>query len=449
MPSFVIKPAARPSDRATPEEVAAAIAVPEILPRNCRLKPYAKLKTVPAIDVDDEIVAYASPDSTFAVTKGFLDGAQKSILIGIYDFSSDAIKELLLKAMRRGVKVKLMLDIDSKDEQAVFDDLAQFGATCVEAPSCASKRARYFSSSHEKVIVIDGEWCLVQSGNYSVNSIPPNAKDGGDPSNFVTGNRDSGLAIRSKPLARFFTKVLDSDIALELDGPEALGPGVTKEPVLLVEAAPKKIPVKRFTSKRFKLRSKLSVQPVLSPDNYMDVVPDAIRAARRSVLIEQQYIRSEDDKIIDLLDALKAARRDNSDLDIRIILGKIFSRKDLPKERRNLDNLSAAYGLKLGRNIRYIDTSRFVHCHNKMVLIDGKRVLVSSQNWSRSAVWQNREAGVLLDHAGICSYFTQIFKSDWSTAVKQLPGEAPETLAPETVRSGKFIRVEPGDYREV
>jgi phosphatidylserine/phosphatidylglycerophosphate/cardiolipin synthase-like enzyme len=447
MPSFVIKTAAGAGAR--PEAVAAAIAVPELLPRSCKLKPYTKLKSVPAISVEDEVVAYASPDSTFAVTKTFLDGAQKSILIGIYDFSSDPIKQLLLKAMRRGVKVKLMLDIDSKDEQALFDDLAQFGATCVEAPSCASKRARYFLSSHEKVIVIDGEWSLVQSGNYSDNSIPPNFEDGGDPSNFVTGNRDSGLAIRSQPLARFFTKVLDSDIELELGGPEALAAPVAEEAVLLVEAAPKKIPAKLFPSKRFKLRGKLSVQPVLSPDNYMDVVPETIRAARRSVLIEQQYIRSGEDKIIDLLDALKEAKGDNSDFDIRIILGKIFSRKDLEKERKNLDNLSATYGLKLGRNIRYIDTSRFVHCHNKMVLIDGKGVLVSSQNWSRSAVWQNREAGVLLEHAGICDYFTRIFESDWSTALKQLPGVGPETVAPETLRSGKFIRVEPGDYREV
>jgi phosphatidylserine/phosphatidylglycerophosphate/cardiolipin synthase-like enzyme len=171
--------------------------------------------------------------------------------------------------------------------------------------------------------------------------------------------------------------------------------------------------------------------------------------ARRSVLIEQQYIRSGEDKIIDLLDALKEVMGSKSDFDIRIILGKIFSRKDLEKERKNLENLQQTYGLKLGRNIRYIDTSRFVHCHNKMVLIDGKGVLVSSQNWSRSAVWQNREAGVLLEHAGICDYFTQIFESDWSTALKQLPGVEPETVAPETLRSGKFIRVEPGDYREV
>ena len=78
----------------------------------------------------------------------------------------------------------------------------------------------------------------------------------------------------------------------------------------------------------------------------MDIVPDTIRYARRSVLIEQQYIRSEEDKIIDLLDALEEAMGNNSDFDIRIILGKIFSRKDLEKERKNLDNLSAAYGLE-------------------------------------------------------------------------------------------------------
>ena len=78
MPSFVIKTAGGAG--ATPEAVAAAIAVPELLPRSCKLKPYTKLKSVPAISVEDEIVAYASPDSTFAVTKAFLDGAQKSIL---------------------------------------------------------------------------------------------------------------------------------------------------------------------------------------------------------------------------------------------------------------------------------------------------------------------------------------------------------------------------------
>ena len=52
--------------------------------------------------VSGKIMAYASPDSTYAVTKKLLDSAQRSIVIGIYDFRADYMKEHLKKAMRRG-----------------------------------------------------------------------------------------------------------------------------------------------------------------------------------------------------------------------------------------------------------------------------------------------------------------------------------------------------------
>jgi len=73
------------------------------------------------------------------------------------------------------------------------------------------------------------------------------------------------------------------------------------------------------------------------------------------------------------------------DLDVRIILGKIFGKKDLEKEKNNLDLLKRKYKLSLGKNNSIIDTMPFVHCHNKMVLVDGKGVLVSSQNCSGSS----------------------------------------------------------------
>lgn len=443
MPSFVIE---KPPQAEAAGVIGADVAVPELVPRNCTLEHYKKI-AVPSFDVADEIVAYTSPDSTFAVTKRMIDNAKKSILIGIYDFTAQYMKDLVLAAMRRGVKVKLMLDIDTKNEQKVFDELVRFGVDGTEAPSCASKHVHVFRSSHEKVIVIDDEWTLVQSGNYSNNSIPLNTKDGGDPQHFITGNRDTGLAIRSAKLAKFFSKVLNSDIALEV-GAEAALPSVAAPEVFLVEAAPKKIPEKLFPSKSFKLSSELAIQPVLSPDNYMDVVPDLLRKAKKSVLIEQQYIKSSQDKVTALLDAIKAARTDNAKLDVRIVLGKVFKKKDIPAEEKNLENLKAKYGLQLGRNIRYIDTTRLVHCHNKMVIIDGKGVLVSSQNWSTAAVAENREAGVWLEHSGIAGYFTNIFEIDWKTATKTLPPAGPEVLAPEALGPG-FIRVEPGDYQEV
>jgi phosphatidylserine/phosphatidylglycerophosphate/cardiolipin synthase-like enzyme len=428
--------------------VSAEAFMPELVPRNCTLQTYNPVK-VPAVDVDQEIIAYCSPDSTYAVTKRLFDEAKKSILIGIYDFSADYMKELLLDALKRRVKIKLMLDIDSKPEQQLFDDLNDAGVDGVPAPSCASHRARYFSSSHEKVIVLDDEWCLVQSGNYSEHSIPLNVKDGGDRDHFRTGNRDTGLAIRSRKLSKFFTKILDSDIALELTSPEALAKVAEAASAFLIERAPSKVPDKLFPSKTFKLTKPLKIQPVLSPDNYMKFMPGRLRAASQSILIEQQYIKADQDDIAELLDAIKEARKAAGKLDIRIILGKIFSKKDLPKENKNLALLKSEYDLVLGKNIRYIDTTRLVHCHNKMVLVDGQSLLISSQNWSNSAVSKNREAGVWMSHAGICNYFTQIFENDWSTAFKKPDATAAETVAPESLRAGGYVRVAPADYQEV
>jgi hypothetical protein len=218
----------------------------------------------------------------------------------------------------------------------------------------ASHRVHYFSSSHEKVIVIDDEWSLVQSGNYSENSIPLNVEDGGDRDHFRSGNRDTGLAIRSRKLAKFFSQILESDMALGINSPEALAKAAKAANAFLIERAPTKIPTELFPSKTFRLNKTLNIQPVLSPDNYMDVVPDKLRVAKKSILIEQQYIRGSQDKIADLLDAIKEARKDAPKLDIRIILGKLFNRKDLEKERKNLALLKREYGLTLGKNIRYI-----------------------------------------------------------------------------------------------
>ena len=445
MPSFVGRPVARLRRGAESAAFGESRPVAELVPRNCTLRPYTK-RVVRGVEVSDQIIAYASPDSTFAVTRRLVDAARRSILIGIYDFTADHVKQLVLGAMRRGVKVELMLDIDGRAEQELFDELARFGAKCTPAPSCASKRSRFFRSSHEKVVVIDNEWTLVQSGNYSANSIPLNVEDGGDPAHFTTGNRDTGLAVRSPRLAAFFRRILESDIRLELAGPKAAAAFEAAADAFLVEAAPRRIPEQLFPSKTFELTGPLTVRPVLSPDNYMKVVPGLLEDAQEAILIEQQYIRATQSEIVRLLSAIKRARDRRPGLDVRIVLGKVFGPQDLTKERANLRELESRYGLELGKHIRYINTNRFVHCHNKMVLVDGDGVLVGSQNWSNAAVSENREAALWLRHRDISAYLRSIFESDWKSAARDPGGDRPESVRPEALRSGRFVRVMAGDY---
>ena len=422
----------------------------EMVGRNCRLEEYRKI-AVPAFQVGGEMIAYASPDSTFAATNRLIDGARRSILIGIYDFTAKYMKELLFKAMRRGVAVSLMLDMDDRTgETELFNELGRHGAEVVPAPSCASRHARFFSSSHEKVIVIDDAWSLVQSGNWSDGSIPFNETDGGDREDFEYGNRDMGLAIKSKPLARFFTKVLRSDMQLELDAtPEALEGVEESFGLEAFGARPTEPPPQLFPSKRFNPPAAVRVTPILSPDNYMDVIPGVLAAARKSIYIEQQYIRFSQPLIKRLLDAIGQARSAHPNLDVRIIVAPAYTSADNAKMEQLVTDLRGR-GLKLGENLRLLSGKHFVHCHNKLIVVDERRVLLSSQNWSDSAVGKNREAGVLVDYPAVAKHFAKIFQVDWDTGQKRLPGpERLEIFGPESLATGRTVRLNWGDFAEV
>ncbi len=448
MPLRLIKETNGELETVQPEN---ALGFLEMLNRNCKLEKYSKIEYIKPFKIADEMIAYASPDSTFAVTKKLFDSAKTSILIGIYDLTADYMKELLLNTMARGVKVSLMLDLDgAKGENEIFQKLGELGAETVSAPSCANKETSYFPNSHEKVIVIDDAWVMVQSGNYSANSIPFNTIDGGDPNTFVTGNRDMGVAIKSKPLAQFFKKILRDDMTLSLSAPE-LAPRKPFTLPTLLEKAPPRQPKKLFPSKTFNPATPITITPVLSPDNYMDEVSKLLSSAKKSILIEQQYIRSGQDKVVELLDSIPQG----GNLDIRIILGKIFGAKDVAKEEENLKTLKEKYGLKISTNIRYVDTSRLVHCHNKLIIVDGKRLLLSSQNWSNFAVSQNREAGLILEYPQMAKYFSEIFETDWETAQTKLPQPSgggnleSVVVTPTEVTKGRYIEVSAGDYAEV
>jgi cardiolipin synthase A/B len=56
--------------------------------------------------------------------------------------------------------------------------------------------------------------------------------------------------------------------------------------------------------------------------------------------------------------------------------------------------------------------------HNKGVIVDGKRVLVSSINWNENSPSYNREAGLIIDHTGAAGYFTGVFDCDWDSSAR-------------------------------
>ncbi len=87
-------------------------------------------------------------------------------------------------------------------------------------------------------------------------------------------------------------------------------------------------------------------------------------------------------------------------LDVRIIVSQF--QKDIATEQLAT--------LKLDQVLRKQN-----RVHNKGIIIDGKKVLVSSQNWSSEGVMSNRDAGLIIENTEIASYFEAIFKDYWTT----------------------------------
>lgn len=442
----------RPAPRAVLKAFDAG-ATPELVGRQCKLTMAPTISPIDAVATMGPIIAFASPNSTFAVTKRLIEAAKVSILIGIYDFTATYMADLLIAAVGRGVKVTLMLDLDGRTgETALYDRLATEGVECVPAPSCASKTVHVFASAHEKVIVIDGDWTLVQSGNWSENSIPRNETDGGDSAQWATGNRDMGVAVRSNALADFFTRVVRHDIDLEKNGagPQAAGDGMADLPAIFTaQAAPPRRPIRTYSSKTFDLDTKIDIRPILSPENYLAIVPGLIASATRSVYVEQQYIRGTQPHVKALLDAIVSARAAHPKIDIRIIVAPPFPGSSFQREAAAIGALEASHGLVLGEQVRVLNPRYLVHCHNKLLIIDDERVLVSSQNWSDSAIGLNREAGLLLPSPPIARYFRKIFNVDWATGLHTVVAGARPVLGPEAVGTAGTVALDWGDYQIV
>jgi len=419
------------------------------------LLPYPKLpasKFRPRM-VTGQIIAYASPDSTFAVTKKLIANARSSIVIGIYDFNADYMKDALKQAMRRGVSVSLMLDTNHDDDPHLFNELRRLGANCVNAPSSsAGNPIAYFGNAHEKIIVIDGEIVMIQSGNWSENSIPFNEGDGVVIGEFVPGNRDMGLAINSRELASFFAELVARDMRLSQgEPPSAPPPPSEASPADLVffEAAPPSVPT-LFASRTFTPSVPVRITPVVTPENFHETVKQFVRSAKRSIRIEQQYIRGGQDTVEAVLAEISSARREHPELLIRIIVSPKYLYGDI--KMKFLDAMER-FEFAFDDNFRYLSARHFVHCHNKLIVVDEEKVLLGSQNWSTTGLASNRETSLLVEHAGIAGYFAGIFDSDWRLSE---PTGAPDEFAPVSpVRTaqefarGSVVMSSVSDYKDV
>jgi len=79
--------------------------------------------------------------------------------------------------------------------------------------------------------------------------------------------------------------------------------------------------------------------------------------------------------------------------------------------------------------------------HNKGAVVDGGRVLISSNNWGYSSFAKNRELAAILESNELATYFSKAFGLDWTPDDIEPIADAGED---QTVGLGEQVRLDAG-----
>ena len=411
---------------------------------------------------DMAITCHVSPDAGWAVLRPFLEGARTAVHLGMYDFTAPHIYRSVRSLLRDGdVTWRQTLgpkeslpgpdDPDSTKAGDLKEAAVVTGLERVAPDRFSNEFAHvgagqtFASAYHIKVAVRDDESVWLSSGNWQSSNQP--AIDFTDPEAdhklLATYNREWHLLVDNVELAHTMRTYLEHDFETAAETPEvgdeaaAIDYADVLVPVteaLEEERAANSIQV--FPPQRFEFTAAnpITVQPILTPDNYLDIVLPLLRKQPDKTLYFQNQslnpVISPTPEWKELLDLL-AHYSHEDDLDVRIII------RDIGPVRKKLESLQAA-----GFNMARVRLQRA--CHTKGIVIDGRTVLVGSHNWTNQGVQANRDASLLIHDPEIAAYFQRIFLHDWDKLARAKVVDTGSRLVP---AGDEAIQVSPGFRR--
>jgi cardiolipin synthase len=355
------------------------------------------------------LTAFVSPDSSYQVFAQAVSDAEHSLRINVYEFSSAEIVSLLLQAHRRGVEEEFLLEGGPvggilAEEHCALQLLAEQGIALRIMQTNGTAHAKY-QFNHAKYMVVDNTGVLLASENFNNNGFPL-------PATF--GNRGWGVYIHNPQITAYFCQVFEWDTAGEDIVPYLPRLSTCSGPI--VERYEVEFSSQEFTGAR--------VTTVLAPDTSA-LITELIRGAQNSVDIEQAYIKNYSHNVPNpfLEEAFRAAERG---VRVRVLLDSSWFNID---EARDNDEMAAyinergrTAGIPISARCADLKNNHLDKIHNKGVIVDANRVLISSINWNEQSPSFNREAGVIIEHPGTGAYYQAVFLDDWN-ASSDHPGD--------------------------
>ncbi len=144
---------------------------------------------------------------------------------------------------------------------------------------------------------------------------------------------------------------------------------------------------------------------LLPNEEYFHRVYELVNRANSSIHIVMYVVKYDPKEAEDpanvLLAALKAAR--DRGLDVKVVVDDV-TKSDYPE--------TIAYLKANGIPVR-LDPKSGITTHAKLVIIDGKIVIMGSHNWTESALSRNNEYSVLIYSRDVASEVEKYFQNLW------------------------------------
>jgi V8-like Glu-specific endopeptidase len=364
---------------------------------------------------------HISPDAGWPCLSSFLAATKDRLVVGMYDFGAqhilDAIlakpklKELVL-VMQRGESLGTGTKKNDLPDAKVAEALSnQFGKRFHFGwVKLGIKNGWVANSYHIKVAVQDSKAFWLSSGNWQSSNQPEvDLKGATDFSYLEDYNREWHAIVHHEGLAKTYEAYLRNDLknGSAPDFLEAVA-NLPNIAVPLLEARRRtRSPNLRYFEP-LELDEQVKVTPLLTPDNYFDAAIALVKAAKEEILLQNQTFNAPTEHQEKLSELVGLIQERQKRVSVRIVFRVLMA----SNARQNLEAL-----VDMGFDPDAIRVQS--NLHTKGIIVDGKRVLLGSQNISETGISINRDASLLFDHEGIAQYFKSIFEHDWDNLAKK------------------------------
>ncbi|MCS7283225.1 MAG: phospholipase D-like domain-containing protein [Anaerolineae bacterium] len=292
-----------------------------------------------------------------------IDAAQQEVNVAAFQLNLPTVTDALLRAHRRGVRVRLVTDGEYADEEMV-KQLQRAGVPVTIRPEGGGLM-------HNKFVVVDGAWVWTGSWNLTENC--------------TYRNNNNAVLIASRTLAANYNTEFEELFAGKF-GPTS--PANTPTPSFLIEVPEKgiRVPVEVYFAPEDEVASHL--------------IP-LLRSARQSVRFLAFSFTSSSiaDTLIDL------HRRGIS------VQGVV--------ERRGSEDSYAQYGRLREAGIQVLQDGNPYIMHHKVFIVDDAAVALGSYNFTGSAEKSNDENLLILHSPEVAAAYRAEFERIWGQAKRE------------------------------